>query len=227
LLGIRMNKNFNFDKNKLYSLEYALNFFINNKFAKFDESLDISINLDLDVRKSDQQVRGITSLPFGLGKKTVVAVFAKGDKADLAKKSGADFVGADDLFDKVAGGFTSFDRCISTPDMMPIVSRLGKILGPKSLMPNPKLGTVTSNVEDAVKSAKIGQIEYRADKFGIVHATVGKVSFASEKLLKNIKYFFQVISTAKPSGVKGTYIKSVFLSSTMGPGVKILVSDLL
>ena len=161
------------------------------------------------------------NLPFGLGKKTIVAVFAKGEKATDARTYGADFVGSDDLAEKISNGFTDFHRCISTPDMMSLVGRLGKILGPKSLMPNPKLGTVTSNIKEAVISAKNGQVEYRADKFGIVHASLGKVSFAKENLIENVQYFLNVINSSKPSGAKGVYIKSVYLSSTMGPGMKL------
>lgn len=215
------------DKHKTYGLSDVVKFFKKNNFAKFNESIDISINLNLDVRKSDQQLRGILNLPKSLEKKVIVAVFAKGEKADMAKKAGADYVGSEDLVEKISSGFLDFDRCISTPDMMFLVSRLGKILGPKSLMPNPKLGTVTSNIVDAVKSAKTGQIEYRADKFGIVHATIGKVSYLEEDLVNNIKYFYNIINTHRPSGVKGEYIKSVFISSTMGPGLRVLASDLL
>lgn len=216
-----------FNKSSFYSLDDILDFFKGNRSAKFDESLDISINLNLDVRKSDQQLRGVVTLPKGLGKEIKVAVFAKDENINIALEAGADFVGNDDLFDKVSSGFTGFDRCISTPDMMPMVSRLGKILGPRSLMPNPKLGTVTNNINEAVKSAKSGQVEYRADKFGIVHASIGKVSFSKEDLNKNIKFFLKVINTSKPSGVKGVYIKNIFLSSTMGPGIKVISSDLL
>lgn len=215
------------DKSSSYSLDYILDFFKGNSFAKFDQSIDIAVNLDLDVRKSDQQLRGIVTLPHGLGKKVIIAVFAKGEKAELATAAGADFVGDDDLFNKISSGFVGFDRCIATPDMMPMVSRLGKILGPRSLMPNPKLGTVTSNIEEAVKAAKDGQVEYRADKFGIVHASVGKVSFSKASLEENLKFFLKTINSAKPSGVKGVYIKSIFLSCTMGPGIKAVVSDLL
>jgi len=218
-----MSKDYsNIEKSKSYSLDFAIEFLKNNLSAKFDESIDVSLNLNLDVRKSDQQLRGITSLPFGLGKKSIVAVFAKGEKAIEAQECGAEFVGSDDLVEKILNGLTDFDRCISTPDMMSVVSRLGKILGPKSLMPNPRLGTVTSNIKEAVISAKSGQVEYRADKFGIVHASLGKVSFIKKNLLDNIKHFLGVVITSKPSGVKGVYIKSAYISSTMGPGIKIL-----
>jgi len=214
------------DKDKFYSLDFILDFLQKNSFAKFDESIDISINLNLDVRKSDQQIRGITNLPFGTGKKTIIAVFAKGEKALDAKENGADFVGSEDLVEKISSGFVDFNRCISTPDMMFLVSKLGKILGPKSLMPNPKLGTVTSNIKEAVKSAKSGQVEYRADKFGIIHASLGKKSFVKENLSENIKYFFKLINSLKPSGVKGVFVKSVFLSSTMSPGIRLLSSEI-
>lgn len=221
-----MIQNEKINKSKIYSLKDAIQFFKKNKFSKFNESIDIAINLNLDVRKSDQNLRGMLSLPKSLDKNIIVAVFAKGEKAVLAKKAGADFVGDEDLFEKINSGFIGFDRCIATPDMMFLVSRLGKILGPRSLMPNPKLGTVTSNVEEAIRSAKSGQVEFRADKFGIVHANLGKVDYTEEDLINNVKYFCSVILSSKPSGVKGEYVKSIFISSTMGPGVKVLVADL-
>ena len=189
--------------------------------AKFDETVEISMNLNVDPRKADQNLRGTVMLPHGTGKTLRVAVFAKGPRADEAKAAGADVVGAEDLAERVQAGQIEFDRCIATPDMMALVGRLGKILGPRGLMPNPKLGTVTANVSEAVRAAKGGQVEFRAEKAGIVHAGVGKVSFSEEALADNIKAFVAAITRAKPSGVKGTYVKKVSLSSTMGPGVKL------
>src|SRR5919205_1911626 len=189
--------------------------------AKFDETVEIAMNLNVDPRKPDQNLRGTVMLPHGTGKSVRVGVFARGDKAKEAEAAGADVVGAEDLAEKVQAGQIDFDRCIATPDMMALVGRLGKILGPRGLMPNPKLGTVTANVAEAVKAAKGGQVEFRAEKAGIVHAGVGKASFTEQALVENVKAFFSAISRAKPSGVKGTYIKKVSLSSTMGPGVKL------
>ena len=194
--------------------------------AKFDETVEISMNLDIDPRHSDQQVRGVVQLPHGTGKTVRVAVFAKGDKAEEAKAAGADIVGAEDLAERIQGGEMDFDRCVATPDMMAVVGRLGKVLGPKGLMPNPKLGTVTPNVVDAVKAAKGGEIEFRVEKAGIVHAGVGKSSFSQEALGENVKAFFQAIMKAKPSGAKGTYVERATLSSTMGPGVRLDVASL-
>jgi large subunit ribosomal protein L1 len=185
------------------------------------------MNLGIDPRQSDQNVRGVVQLPHGTGKSLRVAVFAKGDKAKLAQDAGADIVGADDLAEKVQAGQIDFDRCIATPDMMALVGRLGKVLGPRGLMPNPKLGTVTNDVAEAVKAAKGGQVEFRADKSGLVHAGVGKASFSKDALADNVKAFVTAISRAKPSGAKGSYIKKVSLSSTMGPGVKLEISSLL
>lgn len=196
-----------------------------NAVAKFDETIEIAMNLNIDVTQADQQVRGMISLPHGTGKTVRVAVFAKGDKAELARKAGADVVGDDDLAEEIAKGNINFDRCIATPDMMGLVGKVGKILGPRGLMPNPKLGTVTPNVEQAVKAAKAGQIEYRAEKAGIVHAGIGKASFDEAKLLANAKAFVQAVSKAKPAGVKGTYINKISLSSTMGVGVKIDIAS--
>jgi large subunit ribosomal protein L1 len=189
--------------------------------AKFDETIEVAMNLNVDPRKADQNIRGTVMLPNGTGKTLRVAVFAKGDRAEEAKAAGADVVGADDLAADVQAGKIEFDRCIATPDMMALVGRLGKVLGPRGLMPNPKLGTVTANVAEAVKAAKGGQVEFRAEKAGIVHAGVGKASFSEQAILENVKAFIGAITRAKPTGVKGTYIKKVSLSSTMGPGVKI------
>lgn len=194
--------------------------------AKFDETIEISMNLGIDTRHADQNVRGVVSLPNGTGKSVRVAVFAKGAKAEEATAAGADLVGADELASQIQGGEINFDRCIATPDMMPVVGKLGKILGPRGLMPNPKLGSVTNDVAEAVQAAKGGQLEFRAEKAGIVHAGVGKASFSEDALAANVKAFVKAISSAKPSGAKGTYIKRVSLSSTMGPGVKLDVSSL-
>ena len=194
--------------------------------AKFDETIEMSFNLGLDTRHADQTVRGAISLPNGSGKSVRVAVFAKGGKADEAKSAGADIVGADDLAEAVQNGEINFDRVIATPDMMAVVGRLGKVLGPKGLMPNPKLGTVTQDVSAAVKAAKGGQVQYRAEKGGIVHAGIGKASFSEAQLEENVRAFYAAIAAAKPGGVKGTYIKKVSLCSTMGPGVILDVGDL-
>lgn len=191
------------------------------KERKFDETLDISINLGVDTKHADQQVRGMISLPHGTGAKVRVAVIAKDAKAEEAKKAGADVVGAEDLIDKISAGEINFDRCIATPDMMGLVGRVAKILGPKGLMPNPKLGTVTPNVAKAVQDAKAGSIEFRAEKAGIIHAGVGKVSFDETKLVENVSAFVEAIIRAKPAGAKGTYLKKISLSSTMGPGIKV------
>ncbi|MCP4923527.1 MAG: 50S ribosomal protein L1 [bacterium] len=214
------------DREKIYSLDEAVKLLKKNATAKFDEGVDIVMNLDLDVRKADQQVRGMISLPNGTGKNIRVAVFAKDDKAEAAKKAGADIVGAEDLGDKVQAGHIDFDRCIATPDMMPLVGRLGKVLGPKGLMPNPKLGTVTANVAEAVKAAKGGQVEYRTEKMGIVHAGLGKASFTEKALAENIKAFAGAVIKAKPSGSKGTYVKGVSISSSQGPAMKVALADL-
>lgn len=209
------------DRNRFYDLAEAVKMIKSRATAKFDETIEVAMNLAVDPRKADQNVRGTVMLPHGTGKTLRVAVFAKGDRAEEAKAAGADIVGADDLAAKVQAGEIEFDRCIATPDMMALVGRLGKVLGPRGLMPNPKLGTVTTNVAEAVKAAKGGQVEFRAEKAGIVHAGVGKASFSEEAILENVKAFVGAITRAKPSGVKGTYIKKVSLSSTMGPGVKI------
>ena len=193
--------------------------------AKFDETVEISMNLGIDPRHSDQQVRGVVQLPHGTGKTVRVAVFAKGDKADEAKAAGADIVGAEDLAERIQGGEMNFDRCVATPDMMAIVGRLGKVLGPRGLMPNPKLGTVTPDVETAVKAAKGGEVTFRAEKAGVVHAGIGKASFSEEQLADNVRAFVKAISNAKPSGAKGTYIKKVSVSSTMGPGMSLQIGS--
>jgi large subunit ribosomal protein L1 len=209
------------DRTKLYSVVEAVKAIQSGAKAKYDETVDIAINLGVDTRQSDQQVRGMVAMPNGIGKTIRVAVFARGDKAADALKAGADLVGADDLAEKILKGEMNFDRCIATPDMMAVVGKLGKVLGPRGLMPNPKLGTVTPNVADAVKSAKSGQVEFRVEKAGIVHAGVGKISFSEEALAQNIKAFFEAVNKAKPSGSKGVYIRKVSISTTMGPGVKV------
>jgi large subunit ribosomal protein L1 len=189
--------------------------------AKFDETVELAMNLGVDPRHADQMVRGVVNLPNGTGKTVRVAVFAKDAKADEARKAGADIVGAEDLMDDILKGNINFDRCIATPDMMPLVGRLGKVLGPRNLMPNPKVGTVTPDVASAVKAAKGGAVEFRVEKAGIVHGGVGKASFTEEALLENIKAFADAVSRAKPAGAKGTYIKRVAVSSSMGPGVHV------
>ncbi|MCB1651457.1 MAG: 50S ribosomal protein L1 [Alphaproteobacteria bacterium] len=215
------------DRNKNYALEEALKLIKDNAGArKFDETVEIAINLNVDPRHADQQVRGMISLPNGTGSTVRVAVFARDDKAKAAKAAGADIVGAEDLAEKIQAGEINFDRCIATPDMMVLVGKLGKILGTKGLMPNPKLGTVTPDVEKAVKDAKGGAIEFRAEKAGIIHAGVGKASFDEKKLAENVRAFYAAIVKAKPAGAKGTYVKKVSLTSTMGPGVKIDLSSL-
>lgn len=210
------------DRNKFYALDEAIKILKESaKLRKFDETIEIAMNLNVDPRHADQNVRGMVSLPNGTGATVTVAVFAKDDKAAEAKAAGADIVGAEDLVEKIKAGEASFDRCIATPDMMAMVGQVAKILGPKGLMPNPKLGTVTPDVTKAVKDAKGGAIEFRAEKAGIVHAGVGKASFADDKLAENIKAFYAAIVKAKPSGAKGTYINKVSLTSSMGPGIKI------
>ena len=214
------------DVTKAYGLEDAVKLVKANAKAKFDETIEISMNLGIDPRHSDQMVRGMLSLPAGTGKTLRVAVFARGAKAEEAKAAGADLVGAEDLAEKVQAGDMPFDRCIATPDMMALVGRLGKVLGPRGLMPNPKLGTVTMDVKGAVSAAKAGQVEFRAEKAGIVHAGIGKASFPDDKILENARAFIDAITKAKPSGAKGTYVKKVSLSSTMGRGVKVDLASL-
>ena len=211
----------NVDREYFYALDAAVKMVKERATAKFDETIEIAMNLNVDPRKADQIVRGVVQLPHGTGKTVRVAVFAKGDKAAEATAAGADIVGAEDLMERVQAGQLDFDRCIATPDMMGLVGRLGKILGPRGLMPNPRLGTVTPNVAEAVKAAKGGQVEFRAEKAGIIHAGVGKASFSEEALLANVRAFVDAITRAKPSGAKGTYIKKVSLASTMGPGLKV------
>ena len=189
--------------------------------AKFDETLDIAMNLGVDPRHADQMVRGVVQLPNGTGKTVRVAVFARGAKADEAKAAGAEIVGAEDLLEKIQGGMLDFDRCIATPDMMPLVGRLGKVLGPRNLMPNPKVGTVTMDVATAVTNAKGGEVQFKVEKAGVIHAGIGKVSFTEEKLAENVRAFIDAVTKAKPAGAKGTYVKKVSLSSTMGPGVSL------
>jgi large subunit ribosomal protein L1 len=193
--------------------------------AKFDETIEVAMNLGVDPRHADQMVRGVVTLPNGTGKTVRVAVFARGAKAEEAKAAGAEIVGAEDLMERIQGGTIDFDRCIATPDMMPLVGRLGKILGPRNLMPNPKVGTVTMDVATAVKNAKGGEVQFKVEKAGVIHAGVGKVSFSPEKLAENVRAFVDAVSRAKPSGAKGTYLKKVSLSSTMGPGVSVDVAS--
>ncbi len=210
-----------FDRENAYAIEEAVKLVKGFCSGKFDETVEIAMNLGVDPRHADQNVRGVVSLPHGTGKAVRVAVFAKGDKADEAKAAGADLVGAEDLAEQIQAGKMDFERCIATPDMMPVVGRLGRILGPRGMMPNPKLGSVTNDVAAAIAAAKGGQVEFRVEKAGIVHAGVGKASFDETALVENVKAFIGAISRAKPSGAKGTYIKRVSLSSTMGPGLKI------
>jgi large subunit ribosomal protein L1 len=214
------------DPIKTYGLDDAVKIVKASAKAKFDETVEIAMNLGIDPRHADQMVRGVVELPNGTGKTLRVAVFARGDKADAAKAAGADIVGAEDLAEKINAGEINFDRCIATPDMMGVVGRLGKVLGPRGLMPNPKLGTVTPDVTTAVKAAKAGQVEFRAEKAGIVHAGIGKASFSEQALTENVKAFVGAISRAKPTGAKGTFIQKVSISSTMGPGVKLDVATL-
>ena len=214
------------DAEKLYSFDEALSALREHK-AKFDETVEVAMNLGVDPRHADQMVRGMVSLPSGTGKDVRVAVFAKGDNADKALAAGADKVGAEDLMEDMQNGNLDYDRVIATPDMMGVVGRLGKVLGPKGLMPNPKLGTVTPNVEQAVKDAKGGQIEFRVEKQGIIHAGIGKASFTEDALEKNLKAFVDALVKARPSGAKGTYVKKVALSSTMGPGVQVDTAEAL
>jgi large subunit ribosomal protein L1 len=206
---------------KLYPLDEAIKLVKERATAKFDETVEVSMNLGVDPRHADQMVRGVCNLPNGSGRTVRVAVFARGAKADEARAAGADIVGAEDLLESVQGGTIDFDRCIATPDMMPLVGRLGKVLGPRGLMPNPKVGTVTMDVKSAVAGAKGGSVEFRVEKAGIVHAGVGKVSFDADKLVENIKAFADAVAKAKPTGAKGTYVQRIAVTSTMGPGVKV------
>jgi large subunit ribosomal protein L1 len=209
------------EHDRQYALGEAIALVKQNATAKFDETVEISVHLGVDPRHADQMVRGVVSLPHGTGKQLRVAVFAKGDKAEEALRAGADVVGAEDLAERVQNGEIDFDRCIASPDMMAIVGRLGKILGPRGLMPNPKLGTVTPDVATAVKAAKAGQIEFRVEKAGIVHGGIGKVSFSNESLAENIRAFIDALIKSKPSGAKGTYLLAANLASTMGPGLRL------
>ncbi|WP_040621025.1 50S ribosomal protein L1 [Rhodovulum sp. PH10] len=209
------------DRNKLYPLPEAVKLLKERATAKFDETVEIAMNLGVDPRHADQMVRGVVSLPNGTGRTQRVAVFARGAKADEARAAGADVVGAEDLVEQVQGGNIDFDRCIATPDLMPLVGRLGKVLGPRGMMPNPKVGTVTMDVTSAIQGAKGGSVEFRVEKAGIIHAGVGKVSFDADKLVENIKAFAEAVAKARPAGAKGQYINRIALSSTMGPGVKI------
>ncbi len=225
--GKRLTKAYTgIDRNKSYDIKDAVRLIKGSANAKFDETIEMAINLGVDPKQSDQNVRGVVTLPHGTGKSLRVAVFAKGAKADEAKAAGAELVGGDDLAEAINKGEMNFDRCIATPDMMGVVGKLGKVLGPRGLMPNPKLGTVTMDVTGAVKAAKAGQLEFRVEKAGIVHAGIGKASFSEDALVANAAAFIDAIAKAKPSGAKGTYMKKVSLSSTMGPGVKINVSSL-
>lgn len=225
--GKRLRKTYEgFDRNKEYSVEDAVKILLDSGKTKFDETIDISLNLNIDTRHADQQVRSTVSLPAGTGKSLRVAVFAKDAKAEEAKSAGADIVGAEDLMEKVQAGNLDFDRCIATPDMMGVVGRVGKILGPKNLMPNPKLGTVTVDVADAVKAAKGGEVQYRAEKTGIVHAGIGKVSMGNDKVAQNVNAFIKSVKDNRPSGAKGVFVKKISISSTMGPGISIDLASL-
>jgi len=221
-IGKRLKKSYeSFEGNKLFSIEEAVKIVKSNSNTKFDETIDISMNLGVDPRQSDQMVRGMVALPSGTGKDVRVAVFAKNEKAKEASEAGADNVGENDLAEKMEAGDINFDRVIATPDMMGVVGKLGKVLGPKGLMPNPKLGTVTMDVAKAVKAAKSGEVQFRAEKSGIIHAGIGKSSFSEDAITNNVKAFIKAVSVSKPSGTKGVYMKKITISSTMGPGVKI------
>jgi large subunit ribosomal protein L1 len=215
------------DRDKLYPLDEAVKMVKDRATAKFDETIEIAMNLGVDPRHADQMVRGVVALPNGTGRTTRVAVFARGAKADEARAAGADVVGAEDLVEKVNAGNIDFDRCIATPDLMPLVGRLGKVLGPRGMMPNPKVGTVTMDVTGAVKASKGGSVEFRVEKAGIIHAGVGKASFPADKVAENVRAFADAVQKAKPPGAKGHFINRIALSSTMGPGVKIEPSTVL
>jgi large subunit ribosomal protein L1 len=215
------------DRQKYYGLDEAVKLLKERATAKFDETVEVAMNLGVDPRHADQMVRGVCNLPNGSGRTVRVAVFARGAKADEAKAAGADVVGADDLFEIVNGGTIDFDRCIATPDLMPLVGRLGKVLGPRGLMPNPRVGTVTMDVTGAVKAAKGGAVEFRVEKAGIVHAGIGKASFTADKLAENIRAFADAVNKAKPSGAKGNYVQRIAISSTMGPGFKLDIGSVL
>lgn len=215
------------DRNKFYDMSEAIKLIKECANAKFDETIDVALNLEVDVRQADQQVRGMISLPHGTGKDVRVAVFARDDAAEEAKKAGADIVGAEDLVEKIQKGFLDFDNVVATPDCMPLVGRLGKVLGPKGLMPNPKLGTVTPKPANIIKSLKAGMFEYRADRYGIVHAPVAKASFDEKKITENLVAFVEALRAAKPSGAKGGYMKRLAVSSSQGPGVKVSMTSVL
>ncbi len=215
------------DTERHYGVGEAVKLLKENSSAKFDETVDLAMNLGVDPRHADQMVRGMVSLPNGTGKSVRVAVFAKGDKAKEAEEAGADLVGAEDLAEQIQKGEMNFDRCIATPDMMAVVGKLGRILGPRGLMPNPKLGTVTQDVVEAIKASKGGQVEYRVEKAGIIHAGIGKASFTEEALVENVRTLVGAVLKAKPSGAKGAYIKKISLSSTMGPGIRLDVAETL
>jgi large subunit ribosomal protein L1 len=214
-----------FDKTKLYSVDEGVDIALNSSSAKFEETIDIAVNVNVDPKKSEQNIRGKIQLPKSLGKTIKVCVFVNADKIDEAKEAGADLVGGDELVDKVQAGFTDFDRCIATPDMMAKVGKLGQVLGPRGLMPNPKLGTVTTNIKKAVEDAKAGELEYKTNGI-VIHSGVGKSKFNKEELVSNIKFFVETISKDKPSGVKGDFIKSISISPTMGPGIKLDLGSL-
>jgi large subunit ribosomal protein L1 len=226
-IGKRLTKAYDgVNREKLYPIAEAIKMVKERAKAKFDETIEVSMNLGVDPRHADQMVRGVVNLPNGTGRTLRVGVFARGAKAEEAKAAGADVVGAEDLVEKVQGGNIDFDRCIATPDMMPLVGRLGKVLGPRGMMPNPKIGTVTMDVANAVKGAKGGNVEFRVEKAGIVQAGIGKASFADDKLVENVKALADAVIKAKPAGAKGTYVQRVAISSTQGPGVKIDPSSL-
>lgn len=218
--------NENIEREKLYPIDEAIKLIKSNATAKFDETIELAFNLGVDPRQADQNIRGVISMPNGTGKTIRVAVFARDEKAEEAKAAGADLIGTDDLIKEIESGKIEFDRAIATPDMMPVLGKVARILGPRGLMPNPKLGTVTTDVKQAVKDAKGGQVEYRAEKKGIVHAGIGKASFSEKQLRENINALFDAIQKAKPGSVKGTYLKRIALSSTMGPGIRIDINSL-
>ncbi|KTT95938.1 50S ribosomal protein L1 [Sphingomonas yabuuchiae] len=222
----KKQKSVQIDAEKLHGIDEAITLARTNATSKFDETIEVAVNLGVDPRHADQMVRGVVTLPKGTGKTVRVGVFAKGAKADEARAAGADVVGAEDLMETIQGGTIDFDRCIATPDMMGVVGRLGKVLGPKGLMPNPKLGTVTMNVAEAVKAAKGGQVEYRVEKAGIIHSGIGKASFPAEDLRANFDALVDALIKAKPSGAKGKYVRKVAVSSTMGRGIKVNVSEI-
>ena len=222
----KKQKSVQIDAEKLHGIDEAISLARTHATSKFDETIEIAVNLGVDPRHADQMVRGVVTLPKGTGKTVRVGVFAKGAKADEARAAGADVVGAEDLMETIQGGTIDFDRCIATPDMMGVVGRLGKVLGPKGLMPNPKLGTVTMNVAEAVKAAKGGQVEYRVEKAGIIHSGIGKASFPAEDLRANFDALVDALIKAKPSGAKGKYVRKVAVSSTMGRGIKVNVSEI-